>query len=76
MKTTDFNITINENVNKINFADFGNGSTDQWIKRAEKRLGVKFPNTYIYWLKNYFGGEIVDLTKSILIRLLVEILFI
>lgn len=41
-----------------NFAPYGHGTTDDWIKKAEKKLGIKLPPTYVWWLKNYGGGEI------------------
>ncbi|MBQ8188502.1 MAG: SMI1/KNR4 family protein [Lachnospiraceae bacterium] len=42
----------------VDFAQFGEGISDEWIDLAEKRLDVKFPNSYVWWLKNYNGGEI------------------
>ena len=42
----------------VDFADFGNGVSDEWIKKAEVRLGFKLPPSYKWWLKNYSGGEI------------------
>ncbi|HEV8657777.1 MAG TPA: SMI1/KNR4 family protein [Thermoanaerobaculia bacterium] len=42
-------------------ASFGTpdtGATDEWIAKAEARLGVSFPPSYKWWLKNYGGGEI------------------
>lgn len=42
----------------VDFADFGNGVSDEWIRKAEERLGFKLPTTYKWWLKNYGGGEI------------------
>lgn len=42
----------------VDFADFGNGISDEWIEKAEKRLGFKLPPSYIWWLKNYSGGQI------------------
>ncbi len=49
---------INENSEIINFGEFGKGVSDEWIAKAESRLNVKFPPSYIWWLKNYSGGEI------------------
>jgi len=42
----------------VDFAQFGEGISDEWIDLAEKRLNVKLPNSYVWWLKNYNGGEI------------------
>lgn len=42
----------------VNFAQFGEGISEEWIDLAEKRLNVKFPHSYVWWLKNYNGGEI------------------
>lgn len=42
----------------VDFAQFGEGISDEWIELAEKRLNVKFPQSYKWWLKNYNGGEI------------------
>ena len=50
---------INENLDDINFADFGQGVSDYWINKAQERLGVVFPPSYIWWSKNYGGGEIM-----------------
>ncbi len=49
-------IALNEDV--CEFASFGDGISDLLIQKAEKRLGVKFPPSYRWWLKNYSGGEI------------------
>ena len=49
---------IEDNKQKINFGQFGHGTSDDWIDKAQTRLGVQFPPTYIWWLKNYKGGTI------------------
>ncbi len=49
-------IASNENI--AQFGEFGNGASDEWVKRAQERLKVQFPPSYIWWLKNYGGGEI------------------
>ena len=41
----------------VDFAPFGEGISDEWIIKAEKRLNFTFPETYKWWLKNYMGGE-------------------
>ena len=42
----------------VDFAPFGEGISDEWIRKAEERLNFTFPGTYKWWLKNYMGGEI------------------
>lgn len=49
---------IEENSDILEFGEFGHGVSDIWIENAQNRLGVKFPPSYIWWLKNYSGGEI------------------
>lgn len=49
---------IENSRNIVEFGEFGEGISDDWIKKAELRLKVKFPPSYIWWLKNYSGGEI------------------
>ena len=49
---------IKNNLNKVDFAEFGSGVSDIWIRKAESRLNVSFPPSYIWWMKNYSGGEI------------------
>ena len=42
-------------------AEFGSSedSVDNtWLIKAEEKLGVKFSDSYIWFLKNYSGGEI------------------
>lgn len=42
----------------VEFADYGDGIADEWIDKAETRLGLKLPDSYKWWLKCYSGGEI------------------
>jgi hypothetical protein len=49
---------IAENSDIAEFGDFGDGVSDEWIKKAESFLGISFPQSYKWWLKNYSGGEI------------------
>lgn len=49
---------IAEAGNSVDFADYGNGASEEWIMKAEERLGFKLPNSYKWWLRNYGGGEI------------------
>ncbi len=49
---------IEENSEIAEFGEFGQGVSDEWIEKAQSRLKVKFPASYIWWLKNYSGGSI------------------
>ncbi len=49
---------IEENLDKVEFGEFGKGVSDEWVKKAEIRLNMSLPKSYIWWLKNYSGGEI------------------
>ncbi|MCB9230397.1 MAG: SMI1/KNR4 family protein [Bacteroidia bacterium] len=40
------------------FGSVEDGVSLKWIKMAEQRLGVTFPDSYKWWLQNYRGGEI------------------
>ncbi|WP_423800806.1 SMI1/KNR4 family protein [Neobacillus sp. SAB-20_R2A] len=42
----------------VDFADYGDGISEQWIMKAEERLGFQLPKSYKWWLRNYGGGEI------------------
>jgi hypothetical protein len=42
----------------IDFADFGEGVSEECIAKAEERLGFSLPESYKWWLKNYGGGEV------------------
>ena len=37
---------------------FGNWTSQEEIEIAEKRLNVKFPESYKWWLNRYSGGEL------------------
>lgn len=54
-KTVDL---IDANRNKINFGTYGYGVSDNWIEKAQQRLSMQFPPSFVWWLKNYGGGEI------------------
>lgn len=58
-KYTEIKQIIKEAGDNVDFAEFGNGVSDEWIKKAEERLGIPLPETYKWWLKNYSGGEIL-----------------
>jgi hypothetical protein len=57
-KYDDIQRIIAQSESFVEFADFGDGITEDWIKRAEERLGFELPNSYKWWLQNYGGGEI------------------
>jgi hypothetical protein len=39
-------------------ADFGDGVSDAWINSAENELGLKFPPSYIAFLRKFGIGEL------------------
>jgi len=47
-----------ESSDATDFAPFGQGTSQAWIDRAESRLGFKLPPSYVWWAKNFGGGEI------------------
>jgi len=49
---------IEKNRNVINFGQFGVGPPIEWIEHAQLELETQFPPSYVWWLKNYKGGEI------------------
>lgn len=49
---------IEANLSRVNFGLYGIGCPDDWIESAQIKLGVTFPPSYRWWLKNYKGGEI------------------
>jgi hypothetical protein len=49
---------IIENSDIAEFATFGDGVSEEWIRRAESALGFKLPMSYKWWLRNYGGGDI------------------
>jgi antitoxin YobK len=49
---------IAEAGDSVEFADYGDGISEEWIIKAENRLGFELPNSYKWWLRNYGGGEI------------------
>jgi len=43
----------------LEFGDFGPGAvSEEWIAKAEARLGVRFPSSYLWFLRHYGGGAI------------------
>jgi hypothetical protein len=51
-------VELIENSNIVSFGPFGQGVSEEWIQKAEKRLGLDLPPSYRWWLKNYSGGEV------------------
>ena len=51
---------IEENREIIDFSKYGEGVSNKEIEIAEKRLNIKMPASYIWWLKNYNGGCVFD----------------
>lgn len=49
---------IEANPDIAEFANFGDGISEEWIRRAEEALGFPLPETYKWWVRNFSGGEI------------------
>ncbi len=49
---------VESNRDKIDVADVGDGVSDEWIVKAEERLGLLLPDTYKWFLRTFGGGEI------------------
>jgi len=47
-----------ENSEVVDFAPFGDGTSELWINKIEKELGIKLPASYKWWCSNYGGGEV------------------
>lgn len=47
-----------ENSDACEFDEFGHGCSEDWIIKAETRLGVSLAPSYVWWLKNYGGGTV------------------
>lgn len=58
MNYEEFKKLVAENSNSIEFGEFGTGVSEEWIEKAEDRLGVELPASYVWWLRNYGGGEV------------------
>lgn len=43
---------------RVQFPPFGHGVSEASISAAEASLGVSFPPSYRWWLRNYGGGQI------------------
>lgn len=49
---------VAQNPDIVDFAQFGVGISEEWIEAAQQRLALKFPPSYVWWLRNFCGGEI------------------
>ncbi len=49
---------IKENQGIAEFANFGDGASDEWITKAEEAIGCPLPDSYKWWFAKYGGGEI------------------
>lgn len=43
---------------RVGFPPFGNGVSEDAIRAAEGALGVAFPPSYRWWLRNFGGGQV------------------
>ena len=51
-------MALSESRDDVDFAPFGDGCSPEAIAKAEGRLGVTFPPSYVWWLKHYGGGSV------------------
>ena len=49
---------IESHADIINFGSTSDAVDNHWVTKAEDYLGVKLPESYLWFLKNYSGGEI------------------
>ncbi len=49
---------IANNSDVVEFAEFGDGVSAEWIEKAEVAIGIELPPSYKWWLGNYGGGEV------------------
>jgi len=49
---------ISASIDQVEFSEYGDGTSEEWINRAEMRLGFTLPESYKWWLRSYSGGEI------------------
>lgn len=43
---------------EVHFGSAADAPSEEWIERAEQRLGVMLPPSYKWWLRNYGGGDV------------------
>lgn len=49
---------ISSSAELVEFSEYGDGVSEEWIQKAESRLGFSLPESYKWWLRQYSGGEI------------------
>lgn len=49
---------IESNSDVVDFGSSEDAVDDMWFEKAEKELGVKLSESYLWFLKNFSGGEI------------------
>lgn len=49
---------INQNSDVVDFGTSSDIIDIEWIEKGQNRLGLTFSNSYLWFLKNYAGGEI------------------
>lgn len=49
---------ISDSTDVVEFSEYGDGVSEEWIRKAEARLGFSLPNSYKWWLRSYSGGDI------------------
>ncbi len=49
---------ISVTTDQVEFSEYGDGISEEWIIKAETRLGFPLPESYKWWLRSYSGGEI------------------
>lgn len=50
---------IEENRAVVDFAEFGDGVSEDWCLRAEHAMDVSLPPSFRWWLMHYRGGEVL-----------------
>ncbi len=49
---------IEENPQIAEMGQYNYDPKEEWIRKTEKRLNIKLPESYIWWVNHYNGGEI------------------
>jgi hypothetical protein len=48
---------IDQHPEVFDFGEYGSGVSEVWLAKAQERLQIQFPPSYVWWLKNYNGGS-------------------
>jgi hypothetical protein len=48
---------IDQHPDVFDFGEYGSGVSEEWLAKAQERLQVQFPPSYVWWLRNYNGGS-------------------